>query len=410
MEESSGAEVRYKKISEHSLQYRDRELGARLSSDLVFGEETLRILQPQYRISPTYLQHVYGTSDIDEARKIAIRRSRAELAKKYKDPRLKSYVNSFYDGSRDLSLFLPFQKSDKGGTVEDLFDEEKTPDHVYVDLLSRHLEQFKGRKNKFENALPRLRKNFQSRLEAMMEEGRIPLSVSNVFNDRINYLSINLGDALSFAMEDRLGSFRVVAEEVVIAEQAYDADLASNLLNALFRSKQRTPGNVDEETPKAVEHAYVHEMLHFLSGRTLLTREYPEDPEYLGEVTHQRIGLQYNAPNPRFRWLNEAVTENLTMQFMNGKDNDVYKQERELMELLRTKGKTVLPEHLFIDAYFENYDPELPIKDRIPAWKKLQQVLNDAYEPGFLVHIDDVVRNEGTARAIEVVNQRSASN
>ena len=290
------------------------------------------------------------------------------------------------------------------GSVEDLFDETKTPDDVYIDLITQHVEQYNDREQQFEAILPILRQSFQTRLERAIHEGRIPQIVSEVANRRMGDLDIVLVDALSTHLDDYTGAYNVDAEQIKIAEQTWDDSGEESFLDKIFGKRPQSQDE-EQEVPRTLEHVYTHEMLHFLAGRTILSSVDIEQ-DFEGEIIHQRGGLRYNTPNRRFQWLNEAVTEGLAVEFMGGKDKGIYRRERELLRLLQTKGKTELPEDLFIDAYFENYDPNILQKDRIPAWKKLQQAINKAYEPGFLVQIDNVVRNEGTAKAIEVLNQR----
>jgi hypothetical protein len=75
--------------------------------------------------------------------------------------------------------------------------------------------------------------------------------------------------------------------------------------------------------------------------------------------------------------------------------------ERHLLELLRTKGNQEIPEKLFLNAYFEDYDLSKPYGDRIPAWKELRRSLNEAYDSSFFIELDNMVAAyEDEAKAV----------
>ena len=97
MAETHGIETGYKKIAEDSFEYKEvREPGITQASrvDVVFGAATLSVLQSIHRV-PDSISQKFAISSTEEAGKIAIRESRAELARKYKDPRYSSYVIAF---------------------------------------------------------------------------------------------------------------------------------------------------------------------------------------------------------------------------------------------------------------------------------------------------------------------------
>ncbi len=107
--------------------------------------------------------------------------------------------------------------------------------------------------------------------------------------------------------------------------------------------------------------------------------------------------------NHRFHWLNEAVTETVTLNLLSRENSASYVPERELLDLLLKKGGKKLPQQLFIDAYFESYDPEKPVDEHIPAWKKLYAEINEAYRPGFLLQLDKYIKRNDVKSAIKLM-------
>jgi hypothetical protein len=154
------------------------------------------------------------------------------------------------------------------------------------------------------------------------------------------------------------------------------------------------------------EQILTHEDLHAISGMGVLynTLEVSEDiePDLLDFHRVFKIGLSFSfgvakkgklglGQSSRFEWLNEAVTEKTTIKIEDVDDSDSYKKARLLYELIRQKGSKELPENLFMEAYFEDYNPNAPAGKRLPKWSKLRRVINDAYDRRFLIELDDLI-------------------
>ena len=97
------------------------------------------------------------------------------------------------------------------------------------------------------------------------------------------------------------------------------------------------------------------------------------------------------------------LTETLTQELIQDESKGSYKDERALFQLLQKQGNSPIDQKVFLGAYFENYDPDLPYGERIPNWKKLYKAINEAYTPGFLVKLDDFVKVYGVEKAVEVM-------
>ena len=170
-----------------------------------------------------------------------------------------------------------------------------------------------------------------------------------------------------------------------------------------------------------VEEIINHEALHAASGRTVLkeaaTLGGAED-SFFESYSHTRSGLNYEGPsleNGRFVWLNEGITQTLTMEGLASikraesmifrrkaekPESNVYKSEVELVALLLTSGKKDIPFKIFVQAYFEDYEPERG-DEAIPKWKALQQAITESYGPNFLVSLDKRIQKEGVQAAID---------
>lgn len=168
------------------------------------------------------------------------------------------------------------------------------------------------------------------------------------------------------------------------------------------------------ESPINQEKIYTHEMLHALSGRSLVF--YPRRLTNRQTIINQRVGFHITPYRKtgfmpfkcvdRFRWLNEAVTEDITQEMMPRAGYSTYHQERELLRLLQTSGEFYISSDVIRRAYFENFDTDQPAGGRIPHWKRLQKQLKAAYGEPILVELDNIVRDQGIDAAISELYDR----
>lgn len=186
---------------------------------------------------------------------------------------------------------------------------------------------------------------------------------------------------------------------------------------------------------KALPKILFHELLHAVSGRTVIKSQVVDDIEGYGEFTdtdiiHQRTGTRIGSPRgeglemkQRFHWLNEAVTEQLTWRLLGKKipepksvmerlmskkyeGSATYVPERKLFDLLLQKGSTPLDEKLFLAAYFEDFDPEKP--NPIPAWKAMTKAVRESYGSNMLLELDKMIKSGGIGQAIKFLQERKA--
>jgi hypothetical protein len=166
--------------------------------------------------------------------------------------------------------------------------------------------------------------------------------------------------------------------------------------------------------PISQEKIYTHEMLHAISGRALLF--HPATLTFPGSIVNQCTGLRLGHTEKgglpkaksltRFHWLNEAVTEDLAQEMMDGAGQGYYHNERDLLETLRTSGKFDIDPEVFRRAYFENFEPGSKAGERLKHWKELQSQLRQAYGEPILIKIDDIVRESGVIVAINELYEK----
>lgn len=382
MAEEQTQERSIKKISETDESYRaDQEVVAAISSplDYAFGYDIACIKDAVSNL-PKSSSLIPG---FETDKKRYIREARAKLKVLARNPRSKLYLDAFFAESAfdiNLGFFGTIVQRFKGGDLPDFeklfFDVKGVPDKVLEQMIVAHVQRFEIQLKSFDGGVQTWESQFKERITEKIDSGAYPLS-AEILARRLQNTKVVLGDALRDDLtSDRGGLFNPETETVLIAQQGLR---------------------------KYGEKIYTHEMFHALSGRTIVEKKLEFMSERIGISHTQRIGLDFlEGRIGRLRWLDEALTEFLTQDLLSQSDN-TYAQERELFGLLQRQGKIPIPQHLFLGAYFENYDPALPHGERIPAWKRLYGVVNDAYSPGFLVRLDDYVKAHGIKGAIKIM-------
>ncbi|HEY8108859.1 MAG TPA: hypothetical protein VIF43_02525 [Patescibacteria group bacterium] len=176
-------------------------------------------------------------------------------------------------------------------------------------------------------------------------------------------------------------------------------------------------GVTDDTTSEILQrHYFFHEMVHMLAGRTILAYRDSDS----GNVTfhHQRNGLHFRVGTPhvaprikkrlprgrihrplpvhdertedRLRWLNEAVTEEVARRLDN-MAFDTYDEERRLKRQYQHDGDLHLLDQVFLEAYFENHRGSAS-GSKVPKWKALRRLADEAHGKGFLFKLDDAIR------------------
>jgi hypothetical protein len=238
---------------------------------------------------------------------------------------------------------------------------KKIPNDILEIMAVRHVEQFEREEKEFNERLPEIIAKFKEQTKKAIDEGVLPLTMDEV-DKRLAAMSIRLVDRVSNVFEEPLGSHYANARTIVIGSGI---------------------------KPEMQEHAIFHELTHALSGRTIIKQTKRDSEE--SSVDHQRVGLTFYSTKsgeekkPKiFRWLNEAVTEEIAIQ-LHGELGLIYRKERHALQKLYAKG---VPRELVYKAYFENYDSNNT--DRVTAWKELTKKLNELFPNGGIAELQRI--------------------
>ena len=252
-------------------------------------------------------------------------------------------------------------------TVEDLLsDTDKIirliPGNLYFALITKHVHEMVKKNVDFrQNKAPFLVEGIKKKLVQAIDSNRLPIN-SDRIEERLSRISYSLQDGLMTNSESLGGFYRRSAQSIVVQDSVKE---------------------------KNYEEVLIHEIMHAISGSTELVALRADDhiPDDLPEkelLINQRLGLSYFSftnKNNIFTWLNEALTEKLSMDVLGMDDFDdsnAYISERMALDAILKK----VPYDMFKAAYFENYD--VNESDKVPAWKALQKKIGEVYGPNFL--------------------------
>ncbi len=253
-----------------------------------------------------------------------------------------------------------------------------------------------------EKYLPEIINNFKLEIPAFLEQYGISADQAAKALTRIDTLAVHVVDSLVARLESMGGYYSHHDNQVSV-----DASLVS------------------ERRKQPLREVLVHEFFHAISGR-LVYKENTKTTIFVdtedGEVEEQktgsvethytsgRVGLSFRVPNfeaylfdgnkergkDRFEWMNEAVTEQLALEFVShiggGTPSGGYHKEREALKLLCEKSNPKISFQLFVEAYFENYEP-IENGETIPKWRALREAINKSEGSKFLVEKDEQMKS-----------------
>ncbi len=252
----------------------------------------------------------------------------------------------------------------EGSSIQWQYDQK---DSVGVKLLQSHAKHIEHTEKRLQEQFELFEKKFRSLIHQAIAAGQLPLK-KEIADEQLNLVQIQVIDYVLANLAELWGEYQ--SDEHVIR-------IASNVPH-------------DE-----LWHTYVHEMLHALSGKMeTVVLDLKGD-----EIGHNQLkgGVHFTGHSedvtpttarPSLWWLNEALTESLTLELI-GKREGTYESPRELLDLLIEHGS--LDRRIFLNAYFENYfDGQGP--HPTPALKKLFDETNAKFGKRFLVDLDLCIR------------------
>lgn len=253
-------------------------------------------------------------------------------------------------------------------------------DTSFINMLELHNRTFREKSEQLQGDLPELKAEFKDKFKAFVKEKGIDLS-EDVIDDRIDNTRVELADALTTTFEGIGGDFDPergirISEQALVGEGRWKDSLRKIL---------------------------AHELVHAISGRTATFKEDDSGFSEFDQINHQRIGFTFKGV---FRWLNEAVTENIARNIYPD-DFPTYETFQRIYKYLRDYGEIMIPDTDFYDAYFENYDPDIPGEQRIPHWKKLWTQINLSYGVGFMTRINRDINNGKIIDVFDAFREKS---
>ncbi len=245
------------------------------------------------------------------------------------------------------------------------------PDNIVEEATKNHIENEQRKFQKFESEeLPGLMEKVNESIEEAIDQGVLPINL-----DQWHLLRANVV---------------IVLQDFVLDERTNHGSFAPDT------GIQISPELSFEEK----FHTLLHEFLHALSGkkvnrvRKVTKHDFEEDLLWTDVdiyFDHQRHGLSFNRDYPfrreRFLWLDEAMTEQLAMDVGKLIESESYCTERELLNLLvQSLGEE--GKKLFVNVYFENFNPKDESKKRHENLRRLMKAIDQKLGERFLVRLD----------------------
>ncbi|MDE1975196.1 MAG: hypothetical protein KGI49_01655, partial [Patescibacteria group bacterium] len=176
----------------------------------------------------------------------------------------------------------------------------------------------------------------------------------------------------------------------------FDSNANTIVMTTMMPGDMNLSADNDSYLEESLFHTYAHELLHAISGQDIMGHTDEEDSS-LEYHDIQRLGLSIIN---RFGWLNEAITEETTCEILQT-EQGIYSEERDLVQLIIENSHGHIPFELLQNAYFEHHRKD----SELTYLPKLIQAFNKAYGVGFLVKLDNVIREHGIEAGIEFITE-----
>lgn len=251
-------------------------------------------------------------------------------------------------------------------------EDQPYPQELILPMVAYRMEMMERRATELKKEFSRQMIEFKGRIARFIEANGLPLDPA-VVAERLDAVQCEVVDGWTAHLAETLGGYDSLTHRMRLS-----ADLP----------QQEIPG------------VFTHEAIHAVSGQTDLVT--PDEWEGFLKTEQTRVGLHFEPSfeqavgpvpvppeRPRLTWLNEAVTEKLTLELLEQKQGGSYESERELLGLLIEKG---IPQDVIWRAYFENYEEKKTGEHREPALRELFRKTNAVFGERFLVALDEFIR------------------
>ncbi|MEK7083826.1 MAG: hypothetical protein AAB932_01175, partial [Patescibacteria group bacterium] len=243
--------------------------------------------------------------------------------------------------------------------ITDMYLNEKQaqiiPTSQLMRIVEHHAENSLKRREEMLKDIELAKEACLELVHKAIENGLLPID-AKIAKERLETLSVEVFDEMIGTLGEKWGDFVFQTHQIRISLQI----------------------------PKdKIRHVVLHEILHALSGQHEREETLHGDDDPLVDYEQTRIGLRFNPSaresrtrpkkrQPTLRWLNEAVTEQTTMDMLEITKSWSYSSERRLLSLLVDAGITV---EALRSAYFESYTTG----QRTPLLKALFDTTNAAF-------------------------------
>ncbi len=250
--------------------------------------------------------------------------------------------------------------------IEQVFQDGE--DAVLLEVAARAVEMVEQRREQVEQIFPEMKRRFIERITPMIKSKRYPITLE-MAKKRIEDLSVVVG----FAQDERWGGM-VDRERTGIFVSVFEVN----------------EGHEEE--------IIMHELMHALAGSSVhVELDEHGQPEGFDVV---RAGLRDGG---QFSWLNEAVTEQETLNIMGKSDSWAYQAERALLKALQLEGKFLVPDSVFLDAYF--FSSGEYEEDEI-AWDLMKRSVDKSFAPGFFDRLNASLQTLPMSTAIRLLAKK----
>lgn len=213
---------------------------------------------------------------------------------------------------------------------------------LFYRLLKKHIELFYEKVERVTPLVEKFKGEFLAAMAAAIEKGGLPLTEDQ--------------------LRERLGR-----DKISFTETLDMPDLGRHIGGYSYISV--------DLSEKRLKHSVFHEQTHAAAGHSIdpSTGRSPEGRQE--QKSGLAVVMQLSDQEPmraRFEWLNEAVTERVTLQLLEqggeSLDEGIYGPERNVLNSLIEGG---VSEELFLRAYFDGHETGLGRMSELPSWAAL---------------------------------------
>lgn len=263
--------------------------------------------------------------------------------------------------------------------------------------LREHVEKMKDEQERFNKEKTVLVKDYVGNLTDYLASEGVCLP-HNIVASRLAFTKFFLSDPL--LVEDVEKNKKVRGEKITAQKE-------NSWLGKYLMSPQAVLVKAPIQYSHEIRGTLGHEVNHVLAGRSILeaTKDSGEKKVFLLRNGFRSV-YDDEGRNVGYgeQWLDEAVTEQLMLNVYN-QESKSYEDERDLLHLLRKKGKREIPMNLFLAAYFENDDPSKDADTRMENYGKLLRAISESYDRNLFRTLNQYVERYGIKNAVEVFSE-----